>query len=342
MRSVRLNQVSNVLKLVPESFDDLYLLAMIITANDSVGGHTTRRFKASEEDKKGEQKDVMVKLTVERTEMDKNSGRLRVSGRITYGNPEEFVAIGSYHTLNVGAGDEIDIQKTEWKDYILNRIKQAVAESKKPRLGVIVLDDEKALVAYIKGYGIDIVSELYSRLSKRMKEKDFEKQKEQYFKDVIAAITNMSVDTIVVAGPGFTREDIKKYMEDKSIEIDKRIVYTSASDAERSGIREAMQSPEVSKVLENEHVKKEFSYLNEFLACLRSGSAYYGAQGVKEGIENRRVGKVLVNDSVLNDEKMKGVLDYADKHRIKIEIFNSEDDAGIQLKNFKDIAGIPA
>src|SRR5271170_4996898 len=201
MRSVRLNEVSNVLKLVPESFDDLYLLAMMINTDDSVEGKSTRRFRPSEGDK-GEQKDVMVKLKVERTEMDKNSGRLRVSGKITYGNPEEFVALGSYHTLSIGPGDAMQIQKIEWKDYILNRIRQAVAESKKPKLGIIVLDDEKAVISYIKGYGIDIVTELYSRLSKRMKEKDFEKQREQYFNDVIAAIKNLSVDIVVLQARG--------------------------------------------------------------------------------------------------------------------------------------------
>ena len=340
MRSVRLNEVSGVLKAEPESFDDLYLLAIVITKGDSVGAKSTRRFRASEGDK-GEQKDVFIKLTVEKTEIDKAAGRLRVSGKITSGNPEEFVAIGSYHTLNIGPGDALDIQKGEWKDYILSRIRQAVAESKKPRLGVIVLDDEKALVAYIKGYGIELISELYSRLSKKMKEKDFEKQRLQYFNDVIAAIKNMSVDMVVVAGPGFTREDIKKYMETMDIDTGKRLIYTPASDAERSGIREALQSDAVAKVLENEHVKKEFAYLNEFLASLRAGGKFYGIDGVREGIDNRRIGIVLVNDSALNDEKTKELLDYADKHKIKIEIFNADDDAGIQLKNFKDIAGVP-
>lgn len=339
MRVIRFNSISNSLKLVPESFDDLYLLAMIITTNDSVEGKSTRRFRPSEGDK-GEQKDVMIRLNVERTEIDKNSGRLRVSGKITYGKPEEFVAIGSYHTLNIGASDIVDIQKKEWKEYILKRIKQAVAESKKPRLGVIVLDDEKAVVSYIKGYGIDIVSELYSRLSKRMKEKDFEKQREQYFKDVIAAIQNMSVDIVVVAGPGFTKDDIKKYIEVKGIEMPKKLVYTAASDAERSGIREAMQSEAVSKVLENEHVRREFGYLNDFLAGLRSGSSFHGVAKVKEGIDSGRIKTVMVNDSLLNDEKIKELLDYADRNRVKIEIFNSDDDAGIQLKNFSGIAAV--
>ncbi len=340
MRVIRLNGISNALKLVPESFDDLYLLAMVITKNDSVEAHSTRRFRANEDDKKGEQKDVMIRVNVERTEIDKASGRLRVSGKITFGKPEEFVVMGSYHTLNIAPGDIIDITKLEWKEYILKRIKQAVAEAKKPRLGIIVLDDEKAVVSYIKGYGIDVVTELYSRLSKRMKEKDFEKQREQYFKDVIAAIQNMSVDIVVIAGPGFTKDDIKKYISDKDIEISKRLVYTSASDAERSGIREAMQSDAVSKVLENEHVKREFGYLNDFLSGLRSGNSFHGVERIRDGVESGRIKTVIVNDSLLNDEAIKELLDYVDQKKVKIEIFNSDDDAGIQLKTFSGIAGV--
>ena len=56
-------------------------------------------------------------------------------------------------------------------------------------------------MSYIKGYGIEVVSELYSRLSKRMKEKDFEKAREKYFETIIAAVKNMSVDMVVIAGP---------------------------------------------------------------------------------------------------------------------------------------------
>ncbi len=339
MRIIRFNPVSNALKLVPESFDDLYLLAMIVATGDSVESKSTRRFRPNEGDK-GEQKDVIIRLSVERTEIDKNSGRLRASGKITMGRPEEYVVLGSYHTLSVGPGDIVDIVKGEWKEYILARIKQAVADARKPRLGIIVLDDEKALVSYIKGYGIEVVSELYSRLSKRMKEKDFEKAREKYFETIIAAVKNMSVDMVVIAGPGFTKDDIKKYIEDRGVEVGKKLVYTPASDAERSGIREAMQSDAVARVLEHEHVKKEFAYLNEFLSALRAGNAFHGVGRVKEGLEAARVRVVMVNDSMLNNEAVKGVLDEADMRKVKIEIFNSEDDAGMQLGNFSGIAAV--
>lgn len=339
MRIIRFNNVSNFLKVEPESIDDLYVLAIIISKNDVVEAHTTRRFRPNEGDE-GEQKDVMIGITVERSEIDKNAGRLRLSGKILSGKPEEFVTLGSYHTLNIGTGDVIDVQKQQWKDYILKRIKQAVIESKKPRLGIIVLDDEKALVSYIKGYGIDIVAELYSRLSKRMKMKDFEKLKEDYFNTVIEAVKNLKVDIIVIAGPGFTKDDIKKYMADRGIEIPKQLFYAAASDAERSGIREVMQSSTVSKVLENEHVKKEFEYINTLMMGIRTGTSFHGTANIKMHMNKHQMSTILVNDDIINNDDVKEVLDAADKLGIRIEIFNSQDDAGIQLKNFKGIASV--
>ena len=124
------------------------------------------------------------------------------------------------------------------------------------------------------------------------------------------------------------------------MEVGKKLVYTPASDAERSGIREAMQSDAVARVLEHEHVKKEFAYLNEFLSALRAGNAFHGVGRVKEGLEAARVRVVMVNDSMLNNEAVKGVLDEADMRKVKIEIFNSEDDAGMQLGNFSGIAAV--
>ena len=339
MKVIRLNNVSNFLKLEPQSVDDLYLLAIIISKGDVVEAHTTRRFRPSDGDI-GEQKDVVIRIVVERAEMDRSAARLRLSGKIISGKPEEFVAMGSYHTLNIAAQDELDIQKTEWKDYILKRIKQAVLDAKKPRLGVVMLDDEKALVSYIRGYGIDIVAEIFSRLSKRMKEKDYQRRRSEYFDDVITAINNMHVDLVVVAGPGFTKDDIQKHSSDKGFAITKKVVYTAASDADRSGIREVMQSDAVSKLLANEHVKREFGYLNRLLASIRGGVSSYGPEKVADMLESSNVSVVIVNDDIINRDDIRDVLDKADRIGVRIEIFNSDDDAGIQLRNFRGIAAL--
>jgi len=339
MHILKLYESTSTMRLRPDSFDDLYLIERIVAAGDNIESKSYRRFKPSEGDV-GEQKEVLVKISVEKVELDKGASKLRFTGKILWGRPEEFIRLQSYHTINVGIGDTLDIQKQEWKDYILKRIKQAVQDSKKPRLGVVALDDEKATIAYIRGYGIEITTEIYSKLSKRMKEKDYGIQREKYFNEIIGAINNLKVDIVAVAGPGFTKDDVKKYIERKMIKVEKRLVYIQASDAERGGIREAMQSDGVTMLLAQEQIKREFELLNKFLGGLNFNSSFYGIDQVTEALEKYDAAVVMVNDSVLNDKNIQQVLDIADRQKVKIEIFNSSDDAGSQLANFKGIAAI--
>ena len=98
---------TNTLKCRADSFDDLYLLQRIIANGDSIAAKSFRRFKANETDT-GSQKEVFVKISVEKSELDKTSGKLRLTGKILEGHPEEFVKISSYHTINVGIGDAIE------------------------------------------------------------------------------------------------------------------------------------------------------------------------------------------------------------------------------------------
>ncbi|MCL5238942.1 MAG: hypothetical protein M1286_00495, partial [Candidatus Marsarchaeota archaeon] len=173
-----------------------------------------------------------------------------------------------------------------------------------------------------------------------LKQKDFEKARDAYFDDIIKKIGSMPVDMAVVAGPGFMKDDLKKYMEMRGVDTGKRIAYTRASDAERSGIREAIQSDTVSRLLENEKVKREFELLNLFLAGLNVGASVSGAGRIREALSQYTVGTLLVNDSVLNDPEAKELLDTAYKQKVEIVVFNSDDDAGSQLKNFHNIAAI--
>jgi len=129
-----------------------------------------------------------VEVEVEKSEVDKNAQKLRVSGKIRSGRPAEFVRLGSYHTINIGEGDTLTIQKEDWKGYVLSMIKRVVSDSKKQKLGVIAMDDEKATFAYVRGYGIDIITEIHSRLSKRMKEADYDKARSLYFEDIIKVL----------------------------------------------------------------------------------------------------------------------------------------------------------
>jgi protein pelota len=339
MKILKFNDADGLLRLRPDSFDDLYLLARITANGDAVESRSWRRFRASEGDV-GEQKEVTVKIAVEKVELDKGAGRLRLTGKILSGRPEEFIRLGSYHTINIGDGDIVGIQKSQWESYILRRVKQAVADTRKPKLGAVAIDDEKATLAYVKSYGVEIITEMRSHLSKKMKEAEYARQKTDYLRRVAEGISNMKMDVVVVAGPGFAKEDLKRHISEEKSVVTARLVYVPASDAERSGIREAMKNPDVANVLEAEHVRREFRLLNMFLGGLVTNSSSHGESAVHASIDSHTAGVVMVNDDLLNDDGIKKVLGDADRYKVPIEIFNSEDEAGRQLASFKGIASI--
>ncbi len=341
MKILKFYQSENLLKVKVEIFEDLWSLQRVIFSGDAVKSKSVRRFKANESDV-GELKDVMVTVVVEKTELDKTAQRLRIMGKIVDGSPLEYIRLGSYHTINVAAGDVIDIIKLKWPDYLLSVVRNAVSESRRPLLGIIAVDDEKALPAYLLAYGIEFRNEIYSNLSKKMSQKDFQEQLNKYFDAIVNEINGMTVDTVIVAGPGFTKDDVQKYMQSKGIEktMNKRLIFESTSNAERSGVYELIKSDKTSGLLEKERIRAEFILMEKFLHNLSIGLHVYGIENVSDAINNYAISMLLVNDGVLGDPQIQKALAEAEQKGIRIEVFNSSDEAGQQLHAFKDIAGI--
>jgi protein pelota len=341
VRIIKFYRESGAMKLRVDTLDDLWTVQRVIFANDLVKSESERRFRSMEGDL-GEMKQVVITLRVEKTELDKNASRLRILGKIVEGRPLEYVRLNSYHTLNIAPGDVMELVKPQWPDYITGVLKNAVADSKKPRLGLIVVDDEKALPAYMLGYGVEFGNEIYSRLSKRMSQKDFQEQEGKYFSEVLESAGNMRVDTVVIAGPGFTKDDIKKYGTDNGIikKMSKQLIFENVSNAERSGIYELIRGEKVENLLEKERIRIEFRLMEEFLKGLEAGSSKYGVDNVAASVEEGKARVVLVNDSVLGDRGFQETLSKAEERRIKIEVFNSSDEVGAQLQSFKGIAAM--
>lgn len=341
MKILKFYEAEGALKVRADTVDDLFTLQRIIFPNDLVKSESMRKFKSSESDK-GEMKEVVITVRVEKTEFDKNAQRLRIMGKIVEGRPLEYVKLNSYHTLNIAPDDVLQITKTEWHDYIVSVVRNAVSDTRKARLGLIVVDDEKALPAYLLGYGTEFRSEVRSHLSKRMSSKEFAEQEKKYFAAVIQTALEMSVDTVIIAGPGFTKDDIKKFADDAGLlkKSTKKIIYESASTAERSGIYELIRSEKVAGLLAKERIRSEFKLMEDFLNGLGAGKSRSGADSVNEAIDSYEASIVLVNDSVLSDPGVQGVLANAEKNKVRIEVFNSTDEAGQQLHAFKDIACI--
>jgi protein pelota len=340
MRILKQDLREGEVKLVPESLEDLWHIERVLSEGDAVAGKSWRRFKASESDA-GEKKAINVQVAAEKIEFAKFANRLRVTGKIMAGTPEEYVQVGSYHTFDIEPDYPVSIFKKQWQKYQLDRLKKAVAETKKPKIAIVVLDDEKAIFASLKGYGIDFDLELES--SARKRDEKYEEKERQYFGEILKKLQGMKVGKIIVAGPGFTKDNLAKFIAQKDKPLLSRIIFESCSYAERSGVNELLKKGVVSKVAEEERVEQELVLMDKFKAEIGkdSGLVAYGTKEVQKAIEFSSVSDLFVLDELLRKSKeIEGMLADAERKGAKITVFSHESDGGRELAGFSGIAAL--
>ena len=323
-------------KILPENLEDLWHLSKIINPGDIIIGSTERRWKPPGSKGSGEKKKVTIELSSEKIELHKHANVLRVTGKILAGKPEEYIDIGSYHTIDVVPRISFILKKDVWTEYEKSRLKEAEKSSRRQIVKIIVIDDKQANIMTLKGYGIDFEFEINSRTSKR--DEKYTEMMKKYFSEIEKIIKDSK--RIIVAGPGFTKNSFKDYLKDKNPKLLKSIFFEHTSTAERSGVYELMKSGVIKKVLKEEKISLEFENIENFLVELKkeSGLAIYGMNEIKEAIEYGALKELLILDEIAR--KNPSILDDARAKKIDIVLFTSEEEPYKKLKSFGGIAGI--
>jgi stalled ribosome rescue protein Dom34 len=111
-------------KIVVDDLNDLWLLQNVIKPGDFVTAKTLRTIFVEREEtrEKARKKLVLLKVRVEKIEFAKSKNVLRLAGKIE--ECPEDVQKGSYHTIEVGLGKILKIEK-EWKQEEIEQLKKS-------------------------------------------------------------------------------------------------------------------------------------------------------------------------------------------------------------------------
>ncbi len=308
---------------VPE---DLWYLSTLIKKGDIVSGNTYRAVKFGN---KEERKPVWIRMVVESVNFSSYEGRLRLLGIIKEGKPEEFIQVGKHHGMDLKVGDRVTIEK-DWLESELEKLNEAVKESKKPRATVVLIDDKKALIANIVAYGFDVLNEIYFNVSKRMSDKDIDKERQKFYEKIRQFL---STKLVILGGPGFEKEKFKNYLIKKGFEV--KLV--DAGYAEVSSLKELSEKGILDEVLGMMRLRMEEELFNEFLKHLmrEDGLAVYGVEDVKKAIALGALDKLLVDISLLKNEEIRKILRDAESTGTNIILSTSD-----KIKGFGGLVGI--
>ncbi len=286
--------------LVPESLDDLWHLQYVVEPGDLVSGDTTRRIQRDDDrlrDTGGQREPMHVTLRVDDVEFAKFANRLRVGGEIVACSRED--QLGHHHTLNVEPRTEIEVEK-EFKPDQRERIEEAVAASENPDVAVVTVEEAQAYVHTVAQYGV----EEYASVSGPTGKGEYAQDRSELFTRLVETLRPLEVDAVVLAGPGFTKEDFLSHLEEEAREIAERVTVVDTASVGDRGVHEVLKRGAVDDIQQETRVAREAEYIDELTARIADdGAVAYGPDAVATAVEYGAVERLLVLDRWLRDRR---------------------------------------
>ncbi|MGZ0747613.1 mRNA surveillance protein pelota [Haloparvum sp. AD34] len=332
--------------LVPENVDDLWHLSHVLEPGDIVEGDTTRRIQRSDDqmrDTGGEREHMHISLEVQDVEFARFANRLRVGGIITQCTRED--QLGQHHTINVEERDELTVEKV-FKPDQLSRIEEATEAAENPDVAIATVEEGEAYVHTVKQYGTDEYASFTAPTGKG----EYARPREELFEELGGALAHLDPDAVILAGPGFTKQDAHDYIDDEYPAVAEKISVVDTSAAGDRGVHEVLKRGAVDEVQKETRISREAELIDELTQNIGEGAkATYGPQDVAEAAEFGAVETLLVVDDRLRQERQEEgdwdidvneVIESVEQQGGDVVVFSSEFAPGEQLHNLGGIAAI--
>ncbi|SEO73413.1 protein pelota [Halogranum amylolyticum] len=332
--------------LVPENVDDLWHLSYVLEPGDLVSGDTTRRIQRDDDqmrDTGGEREHLHVTLEVEDVEFARFANRLRVGGVIVGCSRED--QLGHHHTINVEERNEFTIEKHFKKDQ-KDRLEEAEQASENPDVAIATVEEGAAYIHTVQQYG----TKEYGSFTRPTGKGEYARPRSELFAELGSALSHLDVDAVILAGPGFTKQDARDYVEENYPEVAEKLTVVDTSGVGDRGVHEVLKRGAVDEVQTQTRISKEAELIDELMENIAQGAkAAYGIEQVAEAAEFGAVETLLVLDERLRDERqgrgdwdvdVNDVIESVEQKGGDVTVFSAEFAPGEQLKNLGGIAAI--
>ncbi len=336
MRILEIDEKHNRLRLVVETPEDLYYLLLLVRRGDIVYAWTARQLRIEREtgSERGERIRVYVGVDVEKVHYSKFTKAMRLTGRVVDA-PEDLHIKGSYHTLSINIGDEVEILKKSGIG-ALDREVLARATSLIRRVLLISVGDDEITVGILSPVGVEIRSSIpyYPRRTDRdtsiretvvpVLTQHLELLKSHYrfeeYEDIVVLTTERLFEAVEEA---LSKTGIKA-----------RVI--KVSEGGEAGIYELLRRPDLrpmfTEIRALVEAQEASSLIEELFKGMRKVIA--GLDAVEKVSEWGVLEKVVIVDEIFFDENTRDrVLNLLDKaSSAKIILVDSESEVGKMLK----------
>lgn len=320
-------------RLLPESIDDLWHLQHLLSPGDLVFATTFRSVDTSTDKirpEKVEKRPVRLGIRVDKVEFSEHGVRLRIFGIIEHG-----IDIGAHHTLNVETGYEISVIKT-WRPLDRERVERSVKASIYGVIHILTIEEGEAELFRLRQYGPESVITIMAGSGKGAETES----RTGFFDQVISAITDIS-GPLIIAGPGFIKDDFIRYAKNRTCEGAERAVVVETRRIGRGAVQEVIGKGALDKLIDDLQLSREVRMMDEVLMRIsKDGAVTYGRAEVTQAIGFGAVEQVLIVDTLLRDPEIMRIIETAESMRAAVVVLSSQFEPGERLAALGGIAAL--
>jgi protein pelota len=321
------------IRLFPESIDDLWHLQHIVSPGDLVLATTFRSIEGATDKlrpEKVEKRPVRLGVRVEKVEFSHHGVRLRISGIIEHG-----MDTGAYHTINVETGYEISMIR-RWRPVDLERLERAVKSSVYGVIHILTIEEGEAELFRLRQYGPESVITITAGSGKGGETET----RTGFFDAVIKSIAEIS-GPLVIAGPGFVKEDFVRYAKNKNSAPAGRAIVAETRRIGRGAVQDVIGAGTLEKLIGDLQLSREVRLMDEVLLRIaQDGAVAYGNKDVATAIEYGAVDEVLLADTLLRDRAIVPLIENAERMQAKVVVLSTEFEPGERLVALGGIAAL--
>lgn len=214
-RSISAKDGSGFIMLRPETSEDLWHAYNLLQKGDLVRCTTSR--KVVKESNTGSttssKKRLMLTINVKKIEFDPDALEVRLSGSVQSEN--DFVRLGSFHTLTLELNQNFSIEKDCWDQIYLDVIETATNPEKQAEIAAVVMHSGLAHVCLVTGALTVTKSRIEVSIPRKRtgssgNAKAMIKFYEAIYRAILQHIDFTKVKVVLLGSPGYFKNDFYK------------------------------------------------------------------------------------------------------------------------------------
>jgi len=304
-------------RLLAQESEDLWHCYNLILAGDRVTATTLR--KVLHETSTGSITADRVRMTlcveVLRVHYDVDAAMLRITGVTARTQSSSDVRHGVHHTLEIELGRPFVLEKDSWDSVALDRLEVACDPARSAEIAAVVLAEGLANVCLIT----DAMTVVRARIEapiprkRRASAASHDKALARFFEAVLQAVLRhidfSIVKCVVVASPGFVREQFLEYALAEAqqrrelhavLTNRSKFVLAHSSSGHTLSLQEVIQDPAVAARVADTKASAEVAALREFFDVLKADDtrAVYGIRHIERANELNAIRTLLLSDAL--------------------------------------------